>query len=101
MPKGGRLRYVPLTVRLAAALKQHRHLRGPRVLCQDDGAPLGQRLVQGLVLRAARSAGLRNVGVHVLRTRSARIWRCVEGQRGPYKSSPDTATLSRLSVICT
>jgi Phage integrase family len=28
---------------------------------------LGQRLVQGLVLRAARSAGLRNVGVHVLR----------------------------------
>jgi integrase len=67
MPKGGRLRYVPLTVRLAAALKQHRHLRGGRVLCQDNGAPLGQRLVQGLVLRAARSAGLRNVGVHVLR----------------------------------
>jgi integrase len=41
-PKGGRLRYVPLTVRLAAALREHRHLRGPRVLCQSDGAPLTQ-----------------------------------------------------------
>jgi integrase len=26
-PKGGRLRYVPMTVRLAAALQEHRHLR--------------------------------------------------------------------------
>ena len=26
-PKGGRLRYVPLTIRLAAALREHRHLR--------------------------------------------------------------------------
>jgi hypothetical protein len=26
VPKGGRLRYVPLTRRLAAALKEHRHL---------------------------------------------------------------------------
>ena len=29
-PKGGRLRYVPLTIRLARALHDHRHLRGPR-----------------------------------------------------------------------
>lgn len=36
-PKGGRLRYVPLTRRLAAALQEHRHLRSSRVLCQDDG----------------------------------------------------------------
>ncbi len=36
-PKGGRLRYVPLTARLAAALGAHRHLRGPLVLCLDDG----------------------------------------------------------------
>lgn len=35
--KGGRLRYVPLTNRLARALKAQRHLRGPRVLCQPDG----------------------------------------------------------------
>lgn len=67
MPKGGRLRYVPLTVRLASALREHRHLRGGRVLCGDGGDPLTQRLVQAFVLRAARSVGLKNVGVHVLR----------------------------------
>src|SRR5262249_26107560 len=35
--KGGRLRYVPLTSRLAAALRTRRHLRSPRVLCHGDG----------------------------------------------------------------
>jgi integrase len=66
IPKGGRLRCVPLTLRLAAALREHRHLRGPRVLCSVDGSPLTQREVQGLVGRIAHRAGLR-VGVHVLR----------------------------------
>ena len=66
-PKGGRLRYVPLTLRLAAALRQHRHLKSNRVLCSTDGSPLTQRLLQGLVARAARRANLRNVGVHILR----------------------------------
>jgi site-specific recombinase XerD len=61
------LRYVPMTIRLAEALRASRHLRGPRVLCHDDGRPLTQRQVQGLVLRAARRAQLRNGGVHVLR----------------------------------
>jgi integrase len=51
VPKSGRVRYVPLTIRLAAALRDHRHLRGPRVLCLDDGRALRQREVQGLVLR--------------------------------------------------
>lgn len=67
VPKGGRLRYVPLTSRLANALRAFRHLRGPRVLCSTDGSPLTQREVQGFVLRAARRANLRRVGVHVLR----------------------------------
>ena len=66
VPKGGRQRHVGLTLRLAAAFTCHRH-RGSFVLCSDDGAALTQRLVQGLVLRAARSANLSNVGVHVLR----------------------------------
>jgi len=65
-PKGGRMRYVPLTVRLAAALRAHRHLKGPRVLCSADSHPLTQREVQGLVRRAARRAGVRE-GVHRLR----------------------------------
>jgi integrase len=42
-PKGGRLRYVPLTNRLAAAFRDHRHLRSPNVLCQDDGQSLPGR----------------------------------------------------------
>jgi Phage integrase family len=66
VPKGGRLRYVPLTTRLANALGEHRHLKGSRVLCSGDGSPLTQQLVQGLVATAARRANLRNVGVHVL-----------------------------------
>jgi integrase len=65
--KGGRLRYVPLTARLTAALRDHRHLRGPRVLYQDDGCPLTEKTVQTLVLRAARRAGLMNNGPHILR----------------------------------
>jgi integrase len=66
--KSGRLRYVRLTNRLAATLRQHRHLRGPRVLCaDDDGRPFTQREVQGLVRRAARRANLSNLGVHILR----------------------------------
>ena len=65
--KGGRLRYVRMTARLAAALRDHRHLRGPRVLYQDDGSPLTEGLVQGLVRRAANLAGLSNNGPHMLR----------------------------------
>jgi integrase len=65
--KGGRVRYVPLTVRLAAALRDHRHLRSRRVLCQEDRSPLTQKIVQDSVRRAARRAGLAKSGVHRLR----------------------------------
>ncbi len=65
-PKGGRLRYVPMTRRLAAALKQHRHLRSQRVLCQQDGTPFTRQQVQYRVKRAARRANVRD-GVHILR----------------------------------
>jgi len=66
-PKGGRLRYIPLTTRLAAALRDHRHLRGSLVLYQDNGAPLTEGIVQGFVRRAAQKAGLFNNGPHMLR----------------------------------
>ena len=65
--KGGRLRYVPLTQRLAAALQGHRHLRGPRVLCHEDGRPLAEHTVTDLLQRAARRVQLRNNGPHILR----------------------------------
>lgn len=67
VPKGGRIRFVPLTRRLAAALREHRHLRGARVLHQDDGSPVTEQVIQTLVRRAARLAGLRNNGPHILR----------------------------------
>ncbi len=66
VPKGGRSRVVPMTARLAAAVQSHRHLRGARVLCQDDGQPLTQKIVRDFVLKASRRALLRNQGVHIL-----------------------------------
>jgi integrase len=63
--KGDRVRYVPLTRRLEAALRQHRHLRGPRVL-ENLGKPLTQKMVQTVVKWAARRAGVPH-GVHILR----------------------------------
>jgi integrase len=64
--KGGILRHVPMTERLAAALKAHRHLRGSRVLVQLNGEPLTMKIVQDRVATAARTAGVRS-GVHILR----------------------------------
>jgi integrase len=66
-PKGGRLRHVPLTRRLATALRLHRHVRGPRVMHQDDGKALTEKVVQNLVTRSAGKAGLRGNGPHILR----------------------------------
>jgi site-specific recombinase XerD len=67
VPKGGRLRHVPLTRRLATALRDHRHLRSSRVLCQDDRERLTRQMVQSRVKRASRRAGLAHDGVHILR----------------------------------
>jgi integrase len=67
VPKSGRLRYVPMTVRLAAALREHRHLRSPRVVCQRDGSSLTQDMIADHVGRAARRAQLSVSGVHRLR----------------------------------
>jgi len=64
--KGGRVRFVPMTVRLATALRQQRHLRGRRVLVQATGDPLTQKIVQVSIRRAARSGHVKE-GVHILR----------------------------------
>nr|MBP7572255.1 tyrosine-type recombinase/integrase [Acidobacteriota bacterium] len=53
--------------RLAATLREPRHRKGPRVLCQDDGEPLTRQMVQYKVLRASRRAKLAQEGVHILR----------------------------------
>ena len=64
--KSGRSRHVPLTVRLAAALREHRHLRSVRVLCGPDAEPLSRKVVQYVVGRAAKRANVKP-GVHILR----------------------------------
>ncbi len=89
-PKSGRLRYVPLAARLAAALRDHRHLRGPLVLYDDDGAPLTEGLVQGFVRRAASKAGLFNNGPHMLRHTFCSHLACSARRRAPSRSSRDT-----------
>jgi len=67
IPKGGRVRHVPMTVRLAKALRDHRHLRGPLVLCQADGSSLTHNMVSDAVRRTARRAHVNVSGVHRLR----------------------------------
>ena len=66
MPKGGRLRYVPLTRRLTDALRDARHLRGPRVLCDGAGSRSRRRSSRCCVRRTARRANVKP-GVHILR----------------------------------
>jgi site-specific recombinase XerD len=56
-----------MTVRLAAALRAHRHLQAVRVLCQRDGSALTQDIVGDHVRRAARRAQIGVSGVHRLR----------------------------------
>jgi integrase len=65
--KGGRVRFVPLTMRLAAALRERRQVGVARVLCQRDGSPLTQKIVQDYVRRAARGRQVEKAGVHRLR----------------------------------
>jgi hypothetical protein len=73
-----------------AALQGHRHLKGPSVLCSDDGSPLTQRDVQGLVRRAARRANLANIGVTSFVTRllaSGDAWSARTGYPRPGRTS--------------
>lgn len=65
-PKGGRVRHVPLTSRLAEALRGAHHSRHARVLIDHDGQPLTQKVVQGIMRRVARRAKVQK-GVHILR----------------------------------
>jgi integrase len=66
-PKGGRLRYVPMTQRLASALQGLRHLRGPFVFCDRDGHAVDEKAIGDHVDHSARAAKLRHRGIHILR----------------------------------
>ena len=67
-PKGGKARTIPMTIRLAEALKAHRHLRGPRVLYSDDGTAADRDALSSWIRRAERRAGMAVTGrLHILR----------------------------------
>jgi integrase len=65
--KSGRIRYVPMTTPLVEALRQSRHLRGPLVLHRENGEMFTEAAIRAHVDRAARNAGLREKGPHMLR----------------------------------
>jgi integrase len=68
MPKSGRSRRLPLTERLAEALRAHRHLQGPRVLYCDDGTIPTNKIVRRWMEQAQRRAVLPATGAyHILR----------------------------------
>jgi len=56
--KSGKGRTIPLTARLAEAIAAVRHLRGPRLLWQDDGEPVGVHTLRSWLFRATKKAGL-------------------------------------------
>jgi integrase len=66
-PKSGRDRKLPLTARLRAALKAHRHLRSELVFCHEDGSPFTQSAIEAALRYTSKRAGLRSIGSHVLR----------------------------------
>lgn len=67
--KGMECRAVPMTARLAEAIKAHRHLRGPRLLYCDEGKPITARTLRTWLADAQRAAGLPKASgeVHILR----------------------------------
>ncbi|MEP6654537.1 MAG: site-specific integrase [Myxococcales bacterium] len=66
-PKGGRARKIPLTDRVAVALKGHRHLRGKLVFCWEDGRRWTFVTMRAGLKRQEKRAGLRITGWHILR----------------------------------
>ncbi|QQR44926.1 site-specific integrase [Myxococcus xanthus] len=71
VPKGGRERTVELPSSAVDALKEHRHLRGLYVFCQEDGKPLTPGKMDLPLVRSLRRAGITReegiIGWHDLR----------------------------------
>jgi integrase len=65
--KTKRQRVVELSPQLVEVLRHHRHLRGPYVFSERGGMPLTRDEANGILRRACRKAGLRQVSWRVLR----------------------------------
>ena len=57
-PKGADIRHVPMTSRLAEALRSIRHLRGELVFCREDGSRLTTTNMRAALKRQEKRAGL-------------------------------------------
>ena len=66
-PKHGKIRVVPMTKRLARALRQHRHLQGPRVLYLEDGSELDRHELPKWLKALCKVADIRYRSPHCLR----------------------------------
>jgi site-specific recombinase XerD len=58
---------VALASDAAAALREHRHLRGQWVFCGEGGGPVAESTMRRGLRHAAEGAGLDGLGWHVLR----------------------------------
>lgn len=67
LPKHDKIRRVPMTTRLAAALRDHRHDHGPRVLYLEDGEPLTRHSLSDWLEAACREGSIRYRSPHCLR----------------------------------
>jgi hypothetical protein len=77
-----------------------RHLRRPRVLCDDTGKPLTRKMIQVVMRRAARRR-TSNREFTSCATRSVRTWRCAAHRRGPSRNSRGIRISERRSATCT
>jgi integrase len=79
LPKSGKPRVIPMTERLAEALRHRRGVGRARVVCCSDGSPLDRDRLKRLMSDVQAAAGLEATGrVHVLRhTFGARL--AIEG----------------------
>jgi integrase len=66
-PKSGKPREIALGDDVRAALKAHRHLRGPLVFCAMDGKLLTDSEQKNPLSHACKRAELRSIGWHCLR----------------------------------
>lgn len=66
-PKGRRTRRLDLTDRLRSALQAIRHLRGDFVFCHASGERWNRTVMDAMLWRVCKRAGLRRFGWHALR----------------------------------
>jgi integrase len=102
MPKGNRLRRVPMTNELRQALQIARHLRGPFVFCRQDGQPATEKDMGDHVDHASRVAALKHRGIHILRhTFCSHLAMKGRSAIAIHRGSPGTRTCGRPCGICT